>query len=77
MKEYQNVLLGWQNVYYCYINHKILILTDWKHWLILTIDTGAIAKVSLLILLQLQGRSEDKVVNNDNNFKILRSSKQL
>lgn len=30
------------------------LLTDRKHRLILTIDSGAIAKISLLILLQLQ-----------------------
>lgn len=38
------------------LDQESLILTNWKHGLILTIDTRAIAKVSLLILLQLQGR---------------------
>lgn len=40
-----------------HVKELTLLLTDRKHWLILTIDSGAVAKISLLILLQLQRRT--------------------
>lgn len=52
-------------------------LTDWKHLLIFTIHTRAIAKISLLVLLQLQFTNQKIQVKNTAAFSCYNSCKAV